>query len=312
MAGAMCCCLLAPAVALAAASGAHAGSHAAAASVRWGCLIGLGVVGGLLLIGQLAGARVIGIFLGHDKRVSTSKTIAAVWTLLLASVLFGFVWANLFNHPQALRHTGNIVGQYAVLFGGPLGSAILAKQIVTSQVAKDPSVKPAGKASSKDLIANDVGDTDLGDLQYVLFNTVALFFVISTLMHSPLNGLPRIPDVLLGLTSVAAVGYVGKKALTPTATLTAELDPNTVSGHVGDEVRIEIEGLAATVQALNALVQFGKSTPGQVAASSTVGDGRATLIHLAPDVGVDPNTPVDVGVVTEGGAVLAAGKYTYS
>jgi hypothetical protein len=219
----------------------HAGTMAAAASVRWGCLIGLGVVTGMLLIGQLVGANVLTIFLGQDKRVSTSKTIAAVWTLLLGAVLFGFVWANLFNHPQALSNTGNIVGQYAVLFGGPLGSAILAKQIVTSQVAKNPSIKPAGTASAKDLIANDVGNTDLGDLQYVLFNTVALFFVISTLMHSPLSGLPRIPDVLLGLTSVAAAGYVGKKALTPTETPAAKLDSSGVGAHIGDGVPADIK-----------------------------------------------------------------------
>jgi hypothetical protein len=32
---------------------------------------------------------------------------------------------------------------------------------------------------------------------------------------SPQLGLPTLPDVLLGLTSVSAVGYVGKKTLTP-------------------------------------------------------------------------------------------------
>ncbi|GAC1653099.1 MAG: hypothetical protein NVS4B6_29580 [Mycobacterium sp.] len=201
-----------------AAAQASTTSAPAARAVRWGFLIGLGVDAVILILGLLCGARVTRLFVGFDGRVSTSKTIAAVWTLLVAAVLFGVVYANLLNHPQALDNlSSGSVGQYAVLFGGPLGAAILAKGIVTSQVNDDPRIKTPGSASAIDLIADDHGDVDLGDFQYVLFNGVALFYVVSTLLHAPLNGLPHIPDVLLGLTSVAAVGYVGKKALNPPA-----------------------------------------------------------------------------------------------
>ena len=107
--------------------------------------------------------------------------------------------------------------QYALLIAGPVGAAILAKAIVVDQVAKGKVDKtpPTGGAQLQDLLNNDDGETDLGDLQYVLFNTVALIFFYGELLIAPQSGLPTVPDVLLGLTSVAAVGYVGKKALAP-------------------------------------------------------------------------------------------------
>jgi hypothetical protein len=223
--------LLVPASAAAmGALAARTSGNAAAVSVRVGIGLGFAATLVILVLGMITGVHVSKLFVGADNRISTSKTVAVVWSMIVAGALVGFVYANLFNHPQALNHTGGNVGQYAVLFGGPLGAAILAKQIVTTQVVDQKITKTTGKPSAKDLVSNDVGDADLGDFQYVLFNLVAMFFVISTLFHSPLSGLPHIPDTLLGLTSVSAVGYVGKKALTPTATVTAELDPNTVAG----------------------------------------------------------------------------------
>ncbi len=164
--------LLVVPAAMAAAHAATASSPAARA-VRWGCLIGLGVDAVILIVGLLFGARVTRLFVGFDGRVSTSKAIAAVWTLLVAAVLFGLVYANLLNHPEALDKlsSSGVIGQYAVLFGGPLGAAILAKGIVTSQVNNDPMIKTTGTASAIDLIANDQADVDLGDFQYVLFNS---------------------------------------------------------------------------------------------------------------------------------------------
>jgi hypothetical protein len=53
----------------------------------------------------------------------------------------------------------------------------------------------------------------------VLFNLVALIFFYGEMPRAAQNGIPAIPAVLLGLTSVAAVGYVGKKALTGPAVI---------------------------------------------------------------------------------------------
>ena len=280
--------------------------------VRWGCLLGLGVNVAVLALGALVDAHPMKLFIGDDNRISTSKTIAAIWTLVVVATLVGMVFANLLDHPEALTKTNEagVVGQYAVLFGGPLGAAILAKQIVNSQVLKDASAKTSASPSTKDLIANDAGNTDLGDLQYVLFNGVALFYVISTFLHAPSAGLPHIPDVLLGLTSVSAVGYVGKKALTPSGTLAATLEPT--SGPPTTPVSIVITGLATSMAQVHAWVRFGASAGAGQVLQANVTSGTATLTATAPDLGVATNESVDVSVVTPDGTVVSAGKYTYT
>ena len=306
----------APSVAVAGGAAA-APTHASATfepqeAARWGYLIGLGVV--LLLLLLFAAARPWrGLFVGQDNRISTSKTVATVWTLVVAAAFLGAVYANIIGHPQPLTKMGNtgIVGQYALLFGGPLGAAILAKQIVNTQTTSGTSTKTGASAPTlSDLVANDAGDTDLGDLQYVLFNFVALVFVIAQLVHAPADGLPHIPDVLLGLTSVSAVGYVGKKALVPTGTLTAEIDPN--HGPMNTALVVTVSGILVARATLAAWVRFGDTQAGQqVVASAPVVNGQAALPVPAPDIGAAANTAVDVVVVTDDGAVIRAGQYTY-
>jgi hypothetical protein len=283
-------------------------SRPAEHAVRWGFLIGVVVVGAAAI-----GAHVTKLFVGDDNRLSTSKSIASVWTMVVFAALIAIVYANLLNHPQALMATesSGTIGQYAVLFGGPLGAAILAKQIVTNQVA-NPAVSkpPAASPQAKDMIANDNGNTDLGDFQYVLFNSVALFFVVSTLLHTPLNGLPHIPDVLLGLTSVSAAGYVGKKALTP-AGVTAQLDPHTVSGAATAPVRIVISGIPPTKNQILGWIWFGAIQADPPIQGGPVALGQATLATTAPP-GPAAGQTANVSVITDDGALLTAGTYTYT
>lgn len=286
--------------------------HETAEAVRWGFAIGLGAEGVLIGILALLGVPVMTLLIGHDKRVSTSKTIAVVWTLVVAAALLAVVYASFLNHPQALDATdaAGVMGQYALLFGGPLGAAILAKGIVSSQVNKNPTVKPpATKTGPADLVLNDAGSADLGDFQYVLFNAVALVYVVGTLLHNPASGLPHIPDVLLGLTSVSAVGYVGKKALPASGIASATLAPD--HGPVGTQVTITVAGLDPPEQSSAPMwVRFGADDPGQVGSGPVVG-GRATVTVPAADVKPTPPGPVDVSVITPAGTALAAGRFTY-
>lgn len=287
-------------------------SHAAAHAVRWGCLIGVVAELFVLVCGIYSRAKVRRLFLGQDNRISTSKTIPVIWLLVVVAAFVGIIYANLLNHPQALNAATSsaTIGQYAVLFGGPLGAAILAKQIVNNQASDRSVAKTTGTPALSDLVANDAGNVDPGDFQYVLFNGVALFYVISTLLHAPLHGLPHIPDVLLGLTSVSAVGYVGKKALSPTDTMTAKIAQATNHGGAGTAVTIGISGVPPATQQLRALVEFGATDDGQ-AVHANVADGVATLTVDSPNLAPLPGSPVDVKVVTDDGAVLVAGKYTY-
>ena len=118
-------------------------------------------------------------------------------------------------------------GGYLVLLGIPASAAVAAKAITQSKndsgTARKRSAPPAqgnipNKAMARvaQIFSADDGTTDIGDFQYVIFNLVtAVYFVAEFVRPSPL-GLPVIPATLLGLTSVSAALYVGKKAATRT------------------------------------------------------------------------------------------------
>ena len=281
-------------------------------AVRWGMLIGFGVEALVIVVLWPLKVRIWEICIGQDERVSTSKTIPLVWTLVVGAMLLALVYAYITGHHKPLNATDSsgVVGQYALLFGGPLGSAILAKQIVSTQVREKPGVKPPArkKASPADLVTDDKGDPELGDLQYVLFNAIALVFAIATMLDAPIKGMPHLPDVLLGLTSVSAVGYVAKKALTPTGFTSASIEP--AQGTAKDKVTIAVEGLQPPEQASAEFwVRFGEET-GDLCAAAVI-NGVAQIKMKPPKRDPPPAAPVDVKVVTADGTPLQANTFTY-
>jgi hypothetical protein len=185
-----------------------------------------------------------GAIVGADGRVSTSKTVAVAWTYAVASGLLSLVIAKWMGHGHAYgdQVKNGLQGAYALLIGGPIGAAILARGIVSTQVDHGASKPSANSAQAADLVTNDSGETDIGDLQYVLFNTVALVFFFGEFWAKPQLGLPTIPDVLLGLTSVSAVGYVAKKTLASGALRIVKVDP--IRAHTNDVVTLYVSGLA--------------------------------------------------------------------
>jgi hypothetical protein len=247
------------------------------------------------------------IVVGKDNRLSTSKVVAALWTYLVASLLLGLVLSKLYHHPAGLdAMKGGLTGQYALLIGGPIGAAILAKLVVSNQVANDPGAKrDAEKPGPADLVTNDAGEGDLGDLQYVLFNLVTMVFVVWSTLKLPGKGLPDIPDVLLGLTSVSAVGYVGKKAL-PGAAATATMTPTT--GGAGTPVTLVGKGLLVGDDRATADVTIlfgGKAVPPK--AKTPAGD--TDVISVEVPGGLQPNQPVPVVVVTAAPTAISAGSF---
>jgi hypothetical protein len=284
-------------------------------AVRWGLALGVALELAIIIIVAVTRVRISALVVGKDKRLSTSKTIATVWTLVVGATLFAMVYAALRDHGKSLSATdaSKVVGQYAVLFGGPLGAAILAKTIVTGQNAKDPSAKPAsttGKAKVSDLIANDAGNTDLGDLQYVLFNAIALLFVLGTFIHHPIGGLPHIPDVLLGLTSVSAVGYVGKKMLPNETAIAAKLDPD--HAKVGDKIAVVLTGLSQPSHpGMFFWARFGPTDKGQLINAQVAGHAAGPEVFV-PALNPALKVPIPVTLVAEDGTVVKAeNEFTY-
>jgi hypothetical protein len=217
------------------------------------------------------------LVVGADNRASTSKTAALAWTYTLAGALLSFLVARWLGYSQAFDKLSaqGLNTQYAVLIGGPIGAAILAKGIVSAQVESGSSLKPESETTSPaQLVQGDNGQTDLGDVQYLLFNIVALAFFYGEILRAPAAGLPNIPEVLVGLTSVAAVGFVGKKTLAGPAAI-GEVTPSAAT--VGSEVTIPTSGIVKSEADLPALsVSFGK-----IAA-----DSRALKVMTTASLGV--------------------------
>ncbi|HWJ49661.1 MAG TPA: hypothetical protein VNR42_01495, partial [Solirubrobacteraceae bacterium] len=275
-------------------------SHQALTAGRWSLLIAAGaLVFGLpialfllslilwaITLGEVPialtgpGRILRGALIGADNRVSTSKTVMVVWTYSVASALLSFVIAKWWGHPQGFTretHLG-LQAEYALLVGGPLSAAILAKGIVNKQETSSNNGKPAAvEAHASQLVSDDQGNTDLGDLQYVLFNAVALVFFFGELIHAPTAGLPTIPDVLLGLTSVSAAGYVGKKTLASLAPAIVKVNPKTgiaeqtitiygsglfdVDNMIGTVPKVVFQSTRANASAIEATVQRLEPTP---------------------------------------------------
>ncbi len=246
------------------------------------------------------------LLVGEDNRFSTSKTNAVIWTYLLAAGLLSVIIAKWMNHAGGFLATvkAGLDAQYGLLIGGPLGAAILAKGIVSSQAGNDPSSKPmsADAPALSQLITNDNKNVDLGDLQYVLFNAVAIVFFVGAIIQTSHAGLPHLPDILIELTSVSAVGFVGKKALPPA--VSAQLIS---SATAGGRLTISGSGLLAGGQVQ---VQFG-TIPAAVTAVASV-NGVDTITVTVPPAPPGPTGPVDVAVITAGNARVNAGRFAWT
>lgn len=145
-------------------------------------------------------------------------------------------------------------------------------------------MKPAASTPSPaDLVQNDSGNADLGDLQYVLFNVVALIFFYGEIFRAPQRGVPTIPDVLLGLTSVSAVGFVGKKVLAGPSGISS-VDP--AKAAVGEHVKIATAGIIEAEDDLRAVtVKFGSvpASPVLLGVTTTTSQGAIIEAVVPPD-----------------------------
>jgi hypothetical protein len=189
------------------------------------------------------------VILGQDKRTSTSKTFILMWTLLVSWALIALLISGVMIHrhtcvppsyfadaAQKCKRAGNqdvgllqvgwlhflhsgLSGSYLVLLGVPAAAGVAAKGITQSQ-ASGSGFKAANNtqqglaARITDIFSADDGTTDIGDFQYMIFNLVAAAYFVAQFLSPDGSGLPAMPDTLLGLTSVSATLYVGKKAVT--------------------------------------------------------------------------------------------------
>jgi hypothetical protein len=162
------------------------------------------------------GGRGVGLVLGKDNRISTSKLQAMLWTYAIAGAMASTIAANWVGDSagfDALFEGEFDIGPYLVLLGGPFAAAVGARALIGMRIGKGDSIKPPGSPSASQALTNDRGDADLIDSQYLLFNLIALMYFVGAFVTDPSEGLPEIPTVLYALTGASALGYVSSKAI---------------------------------------------------------------------------------------------------
>jgi len=227
--------------------------------------------------GQPISAPLRAMLLGADGRASTSKATAALWTVVVVFMLSTTLTIVLAKENVTEIPVGKLGENYMLLLGGPFAALVLAKGITVTRM-KDGTLTKAAQVpvfSTADLAANDAGQTDLVDFQFLIFNGLLVLYVLARFVSDPAAGLPDIPLQLAGLTSLSALTYTANKAVasdTPTIT-SARYDPatkvvNVTGSHLGGA---------------NALVTFS-GTPYQPAGAPTDKE-ISVLISPAPTAG---------------------------
>lgn len=216
----------------------------------------------------------VDVIIGADGRVSTSKTVVYVWTFVFASALIVMTCMVAFGNlkPEQAFHTGSNWDAYLLLLGGPFASAVMAKGIVSHQTQQDPASKSgtsaaAGTAnamstsvsaqpSAADIVNGDSGTPSLVDTQYTIFSLIAILYFVGLFIANldkyaagavsaaKADWLPQIPSALLGLTSLAALTYVGNKAVQTQGVRVVSFSPNPASPN--SDVQATLANLPAT------------------------------------------------------------------
>jgi hypothetical protein len=253
----------------------------------------------------------VDLVIGADGRVSTSQTVVWVWTCVFASALVimtSLVAFGPLTSGEAFQ-TGSDWDAYLLLLGGPFASAVIAKGIVSHQTQQDPTSKsgtPAASAtanamsattqaapSAADIVSGDSNGPSLVDVQYTIFSLVAILYFVGvfianldkfeagTVNASSAPWLPQIPSALLGLTSLAALTYVGNKAVQNQG-LSVVFSPNPAPRDTA--VRATLGSLPATATlgntTMSAVSAAGITVPVAVTAVDTV---NSTLTFTAPE-----------------------------
>jgi hypothetical protein len=260
-----------------------------------------------------------GLVMGADRRLSTSKAIAVLWTIVVGWIALaialivltrpaaGTAWAQILKGTPAL---------YLVLLGGPYAAAVLSKLSVLQYTAAGGLQKTEGPGtiSPLDIISDDSGNTSVYDFQYVFFNLIVAIAVISIFAKSTGGaGFPRIPAFAAILTGGAALTYTVSKGA------------NINNGGDSSTTQPSISAVTPASASMGATVTiFGQNfcTPGSdVPPEVQVGDYQLDVQDFSPTridallQGLDqmnwPQGPLTVCIYTpEGRQATAQTKFT--
>ncbi|MEU1463475.1 hypothetical protein ABZ467_22800 [Streptomyces sp. NPDC005727] len=189
-------------------------------SARTAALLAAFAVGGVLAAASWwhrARGGVLAPLIGEDNRMSTSRTVAAGWILLVTYavlLLAGRLAAASGHTERDALLTGLDLARgagLATVLGVLCGIAVLVRRVVGLRILAQRLQKvPADRPRAADLLTDDSGRGAFADIQYVAVNTVALLFAAVRLARRP-DQLPDLPWGLAVLVLVSAATYLAGK-----------------------------------------------------------------------------------------------------
>lgn len=259
----------------------------------WTLLIGWALVS-MLIVGELIKVHGCVGSLSNANQISS-----AIKTCMKDQVgLLQIGWHNFI--------VNGLSGGYLVLLGIPASAAVAAKAITQSKndsgtVPKTTAAPVQGNTANKamarvaQIFSADDGTTDIGDFQYVIFNLLTAIYFVAEFVRPSTLGLPVIPATLLGLTSVSAALYVGKKAATRTQP--------TITGVFPSILR---QGTQAVITG-SGLTQDPAAPPPPGAKASVTFNGTASPAVAEDPVASTLKAEVPAGLVPAGGPTSISG-----
>ena len=243
------------------------------------------------------------VIVGKDNRTSTSKTVAFAWTYAIAFGLVSLIVAKWLGSADGWNKlvSNGLQEEYLLFLGGTYAAAVLAKYKAVSDAQGDTGkpAAPVGSADPKQLIADDEGDGDLGDFQYVLFNVIALGWFFGTFAPHLGDGFPDVPALLAALALTSAGGYSAKKLVGQAAPSITALQPGSVPRSTqAAESRVDIWARNLLLPA----AASGNGSGSMLTPTITVGGRPAVVVSTGQPLGIDlitVNVPATVapGVV---------------
>ncbi|MGP3927068.1 hypothetical protein [Streptomyces sp. 8N616] len=160
--------------------------------------------------GALAGPLV-----GEDNRLSTSRTVAALWVLVAVAGVLVTAVALAVTDDRARLLDGLTLGRCDGLLAVvalALLVALAARGVVVLRVRAQRLQKvSAARPRAADLLTDDAGRGSLPDVQYVVVAAAIAVFAVVRLVREP-ERLPDLPWGLVALAAVSATAYLVAKA----------------------------------------------------------------------------------------------------
>jgi hypothetical protein len=175
---------------------------------------------------------------------------------------------------------------------------VLAKAVVATRVGSGTLAKPLSDEPGRlsQLFSDDNGNPDVFDVQYVVFNAVAMVFVTVAFGRAGLaSGFPEVPNGLLLLTGGPASVYVANKFMPGSAPAIFSISPGEV--RVGQTFTVIGQNLASLLPSDPA----PKVRVGSVEAPSISTYTPTSLVVPAPDVDADVGRALDLTVTVASG-----------